>query len=141
MVTFCHLGIQIILDCLLLSVSLSVFLVLFNDIFRIQVNEPYFWKKYPDNQLNCCHQKSSLWKKTKSSQFYAYYYFKIHFQFLGNRNGTGCESDIDDADIADKEELKLSYVGSDEEDEDYGSSARSPFVKIWCLVTIPQLKP
>ena len=69
-------------------------------------------------------------KKTKSSQFYAYYYFKIHFQFLGNRNGTGCESDIDDADIADKEELKLSYVGSDEEDEDYGSSARSPFVKI-----------
>ena len=58
-----------------------------------------------------------------------YYYFKIHFQFLGNRNGTGCESDIDDADIADKEELKLSYVGSDDEDEDYGSSARSPFVK------------
>ena len=69
-------------------------------------------------------------KKNKSSQFYAYYYFKIHFQFLGNRNGTGCESDIDDADIADKEELKLSYVGSDDEDEDYGSSARSPFVKI-----------
>lgn len=64
------------------------------------------------------------------SQFNAYFYFKIHFQFLGNRNGTGCESDIDDADIADKEELKLSYVGSDEEDEDYGSSARSPFVKI-----------
>ena len=58
------------------------------------------------------------------------FYFKIHFQFLGNRNGTGCESDVDDADIADKEELKLSYVGSDEEDEDYGSSARSPFVKI-----------
>ena len=56
--------------------------------------------------------------------------FKIHFQFLGNRNGSGCESDVDDADIPDKEELKLSYVGSDEEDEDYGSSARSLFVKI-----------
>ena len=62
-------------------------------------------------------------------QFDTYFYFKIRFQFLGNRNGSGCESDVDDADIADKEELKLSYVGSDDEDEDYGSSARSPFVK------------
>ena len=78
-------------------------------------------------------------KKTHANSIHNFY-FKIHFQFLGNKNGTGCESDVDDADIADKEEVKLSYVGSDEEDEDYGSSARSPFVKIWCLVTIPQLK-
>ena len=69
-------------------------------------------------------------EKKTPCQFNTYFYFKIHFQFLGNRNGTGCESDVDDADIADKEEVKLSYVGSDEEDEDYGSSARSPFVKI-----------
>ena len=85
-------------------------------------------KKYPDNQLHCCHQKSPLWKKNPI-QIHNFY-LKIHFQFLGNKDCSACESDVDDADIADKEEVKLSYVGSDEEDEDYGSSARSPFVKI-----------
>ena len=121
-----------------LSVSLSVLLVLFKAKEFKQMN-PIYEKNTLTTNLNCCHQKSPLWKKPHANSIHNFY-FKIHFQFLGNKNGTGCESDVDDADIADKEEVKLSYVGSDEEDEDYGSSARSPFVKIWCLVTIPQLK-